>query len=116
LKVEEGSWRSGFVSDPCIYRDGDMWLNFFFGFDYKHAQDGIACSKDLFHWEMAKEPILKYGAEGEIDSTHAHKAAIIAREGRLYHFYCACRPWRPGDRTKNGNEYRCISVASSEPF
>ncbi|MDR2376380.1 MAG: hypothetical protein LBD96_08080 [Treponema sp.] len=116
LKVEDGTWRSRFVSDPNICRDGDLWLNFFFGYDYKHAQDGIACSRDLFHWEMAEEPILKYGAEGEIDSIHAHKAAIITKGKRLYHFYNAVRPWRPGDRTKNGNEYRVISVASSEPF
>jgi hypothetical protein len=65
---------------------------------------------------MAKEPILRYGAEGEIDATHAHKAAVITAGKRLYHFYNAVRPWREGDRTKNGNEYRVISVASSEPF
>ncbi|MDR2375913.1 MAG: hypothetical protein LBD96_05680 [Treponema sp.] len=116
LKVEDGTWRSRFVSDPNICRSGDLWLNFFFGYDGKHAQDGIACSRDLFHWEMAKEPILKYGAEGEIDSTHAHKAAVITVGKRLYHFYNAVRPWRPGDRAKNGGEYRVISVASSEPF
>ncbi|MDR0668826.1 MAG: hypothetical protein LBF95_01990 [Treponema sp.] len=116
LKVEDGSWRSLFVSDPNIVKDGDLWLNFFFGYDGRHAQGGIACSTDLFHWEMAEEPILKSGAEGEIDATHAHKSGIITAGKRLWHFYNAVRPWRPGDRTKNGDEYRVISVASSEPF
>ena len=118
LRVKPDTWKSKFVSDPNIVKDGDNWLMFFFGFDYKHAQDGIACSKDLFHWEVAEEPLLRYGAEGEIDSTHAHKASIITVGKRLYHFYCACRPWKEGDKTKNfgGKEYRCISVACSEPF
>lgn len=116
LAVKPGTWRSHFVSDPNIVRDGELWLNFFFGYDRRHAQDGIACSRDLFHWDMAEEPLLPVGAEGEIDSTHAHKAAIITVGKRLYHFYNAVRPWQEGDRTKNGNEYRVISVASSEPF
>ncbi|MDR2135395.1 MAG: hypothetical protein LBO76_02150 [Treponema sp.] len=116
LKTKEGTWYSHSLADPYICRDGDLWLNFFFGYDCKHAQDGIACSQDLFHWEMANDPILRYGAEGEIDSTHAHKAGIITAGKRLYHFYNAVRPWRPGDQAKNGDEYRAISVASSEPF
>jgi predicted GH43/DUF377 family glycosyl hydrolase len=116
LPVAADTWKSRFVSDPNIVRDGDLWLNFFFGYDGKHAQEGIACSRDLFHWEIAEQPLLLVGAEGEIDSTHAHKASIITVEKRLYHFYNAVRPWREGDRTKNGNEYRLITVASSEPF
>jgi predicted GH43/DUF377 family glycosyl hydrolase len=116
LKVEPDTWRSIFVSDPNIVKDGDIWLNFFFGLGPGHAQDGIAVSKDLLHWEMAKDPILRYGKEGEIDSTHAHKASMFTVGKRLYHFYNAVRPWRPGDRTKNGNEYRVLTVASSEPF
>jgi predicted GH43/DUF377 family glycosyl hydrolase len=116
LRVTPGTWTSRFVSDPCIVRDGDRWLNFFFGYDAQHAQDGIACSKDLFHWEAAEEPLIRVGAEGEIDATHAHKASIITVGKRLYHFYCACRPRQEGDRAGNGGENRCISVASSEPF
>ncbi|MDR0555186.1 MAG: hypothetical protein LBG76_10385 [Treponema sp.] len=116
LKVTPDTWKSRFVSDPCIVRDGDLWLNFFFGYDGGHAQDGIACSKDLFHWEAAEKPLLPSGVEGEIDSTHAHKASIITVGKRIYHFYCACRPRREDDRADNGGEYRCIGVASSEPF
>jgi len=116
LKVKEGTWYSRFASDPNIARDGDLWLLFFFGFDRRHAQDGLAWSKDLVHWEIAEEPVLRYGADGEIDSTHAHKASVIAAGKRLYHFYCACRPHKDGDKTNNHGEYRCISVAGSEAF
>jgi hypothetical protein len=39
----------------------------------------------------------------------------------LYHFYCAVRLWREGDKTssplaKGWNEYRCLTVARSKPF
>jgi predicted GH43/DUF377 family glycosyl hydrolase len=116
LRVTPGTWKSKFVSDPCIAKDGDLWLNFFFGFDYQHAQEGIACSKDLFYWELAETPLIHVGAEGEIDSIHAHKAGIITVGKRLYHFYNAARPWHEGDRAKIGNQYDCITAASSEPF
>lgn len=46
-----GNWDCKFVSDPYIVRDHDTWINFFFGYDYEHAQEGVAFSEDLIHWE-----------------------------------------------------------------
>lgn len=116
LQVSPGRWDSRFVSDPCVLRDGDRWVMFFFGYDGKHAQEGIALSDNLTDWRKYGEPILVAGAEGEIDSIHAHKPSVVSHNGKLYHFYCACRPHREGDRTTNfGKEFRTISVAVSEP-
>ena len=103
-------------SDPFVVRYGNRWVMFHFGFDGRHAQDGIAFSDDLYHWRQLPDPILTVGADGEIDSIHAHKPGIIRHDGVLYHFYCACRPWREGDPAKNlGNEFRCLTVATSKP-
>lgn len=115
----EPAWDSRFLSDPYVVKDGDLWLDFFFGYDgkvYKHAQDGLALSHDLIHWEKVEEPIVPNGAEGDIDEGHAHKASIFYYNGRLYHFYCATRPWREGDATKVFQEFRTIAVASDQPF
>lgn len=126
VPVTEGeAWDSRFLSDPYVVKDGDIWCNFFFGYDgkvYKHAQDGLALSEDLIHWEKVENPIVPSGAEGEIDSGHAHKASIFYYEGRLYHFYCATRLWQEGDKTrmfenpKYAGEFRTIAVASNQPF
>ena len=46
-----------------------------------------------------------------------HKPAVIRHKGVLYHFYCACRPAKPGDQAVDlGDEFRCITVATSEPL
>lgn len=78
---------------------------FFFGFDSKHAREGVAVGKDLFHFEKYEQPIIDVGKIGEIDSVHAHKPGIIYNDGVLYHYYCAC-----------DDEKRCITVAASKPF
>lgn len=117
LKVEANTWESRFVSDPCVMRDGDKWVMFYFGYDGKHAQDGIAVSDDLLNWEKHPEPIIRYGIKGELDENHAHKPSIIKYDGILYHFYCACRRNKKGDTTKNfGKEFRCLTVATSKPL
>lgn len=121
LKVRpKESWCSRFLSDPYIVKDGDTYLDFFFGYDgkvFKHAQDGLALSKDLIHWEQVEEPIIPHGAEGEIDEGHCHKAAIVYYNDTLYHFYCATRPAKEGDPTLlYGCEFRTIAVAASKPF
>jgi len=116
LKVDEGRWDRRFVSDPYILKDKDKWLNFFFGLGPGHAQEGLAVSYDLINWEKVDEPIIKHGDIGDLDSGHAHKASIVMHEGRLYHFYCATRPWAEGDRTKIYQEFRTIAVASNHPF
>lgn len=115
LRTTPGAWDSRFRSDPCVVRDGERWVMFHFGYDGRHAQEGIAFSDDLYHWRQHPAPILTAGPAGSLDSTHAHKPAVIRRNGVLYHFYCACRPHRAGDPTDNGGELRCITVATSEP-
>jgi len=116
LKISENGWDSKFLSDPCILRDQDLWLNFYFAYDLKHAQEGLAVSRDLFHWEKVENPIIRSGEPGDIDETHAHKAAIVYHDDALYHFYCAVRPYREGDPTQAHGEFRTISVACSKPF
>jgi predicted GH43/DUF377 family glycosyl hydrolase len=115
LRVSEGSWDSRFVSDPGVFRGNDKWLMFFFGFDGIHAQDGVAYSQDLLHWEKDPNPIIKIGEAGALDSTHAHKPAVVYYNGVLYHFYCACGPYH-GDNPllKSFGHYRCLTVATSE--
>ena len=121
LRVNPASWDERFVSDPYIVRDGDTWLNFFFGYGkmypdgHTHAQEGLAFSDDLIHWEKVQEPILPYGEPGRPDCGHTHKASILKWNGVLYHFYCGTRPSREGDSTSAYGEFRTICLAASEP-
>lgn len=114
-------WNSRFLSDPYIVKDGDLWVNFFFGYDgkvFKHAMEGLALSDNLIDWEKVEEPILTNGEQGAIDEGHAHKASIFYHKesDTLYHFYCATRPSRDGDRAViYGCEFRSIAVAASKP-
>ncbi|MCR1841302.1 hypothetical protein [Murimonas intestini] len=116
LRVTEGAWDERFVSDPYVVRDGDMWINFYFGLGPGHAQEGLALSTDLIHWEKADSPILTHGKPGELDCTHAHKPSMLYADGRLYHFYCGTRPWQEGDPAKIYQEFRTLCVASDQPF
>lgn len=116
LKVTENSWDSRFVSDPYVAKDNDKWVMFYYGYNHKNAQDGIAFSKDLFNWIKYGKPILTNGSEGDIDEIHAHKPAVIYHNNRLYHFYCAVRRYKEGDTVRDYNEFRTITVASSYPF
>lgn len=115
VRTTPGAWDSRFRSDPYVVRDGGRWLMFHFGYDGRHAQEGLAWSDDLRHWHQHPEPILKVGPPGSLDSTHAHKPAVIRHQGVLYHYYCACRPHQEGDPTDNGGEFRCLTVATSSP-
>lgn len=103
-------WDSRFCADPCVVRDGDKWCMFYYGFDGTHAQEGIAISQDLLHWEKHDAPILHHGDAGSIDALHAHKPCIIKHDGVLYHFYCAVAPGK-----ESQGEYRCITVAADRP-
>jgi predicted GH43/DUF377 family glycosyl hydrolase len=116
LRITPEAWDGRFLSDPYIVKDKDHWVNFYFGYNYNHAQEGLAISHNLEDWEKVEEPILTHGKEGELDAGHAHKASVLYYEGTLYHFYCATRPYREGDRTKIWNEFRTIAVAASKPF
>ncbi len=116
LRVGNDTWDGRFLSDPYIVKHDNQWVNFYFGYDYGHAQEGLAFSKDLVNWEKVNDPIITSGAIGEIDERHAHKASIVYYQDTLYHFYCSVRPYRFGDSTKAYDEFRCITVAASKPF
>ena len=90
---------------------------FYCGFDGIHAQDGVAVSEDMIHWRKCEQPLIRYGEEGALDATHAHKPCIIWHDGALYHFYCAVHPTKDEEeRKKFGHEFRCLTVARSVPF
>ena len=114
LGITEGAWDGRFVSDPYVLRDGDHFVNFYFGYDNGHAQEGLAFSDDLIHWEKVAEPIIT-NTPGGLDEEHAHKAAICYFNGVLYHFYCATRPHREGDATEVYKAFRTIAVATDKP-
>ena len=118
LPVTKGAWDSRFCSDPVVKWDSrtGLWVMFYYGLGNLSACDGLAFSRDLLHWEKYPIPILTVGGAGTIDSIYAHKPGVIAADGALYHFYCACRPHREGDPADNGGEFRCISVARSQPW
>lgn len=122
LRVGEDSWDQRFVSDPYVVKDKDTWVNFYFGYGkvyedgHAHAQEGLALSKDLIHWEKVQDPIITFGKTGDYDSGHAHKASILYHQGRLCHFYCGTSNWRAGFSTDAFGEYRTICVASDKPF
>jgi predicted GH43/DUF377 family glycosyl hydrolase len=88
-----GAFDDIFASDPAVFRDGRQWVMFYFGnCSDGHARDSVAFSNDLLHWEKSGEILINVGPLGSIDSRHAHKPGLIARDGRLFHFYCAVSP------------------------
>lgn len=107
-----------FASDPCVFKHGDVWVMFYFGLATDgHAREGVAFSRDLLTWEKQPTPLLDIGKPGTIDSTHAHKPGIIARNGVLFHYYCAVSPAperKPGE--VEVTERRGISFATSQPL
>ena len=116
VRVEPGTWTSRFCSDPHVCYDSrrKTWVMFFYGFSSPYAMDGVALSGDGLYWEKYPEPILRVGQPGELDCRYAHKPSVIYHDGKLYHYYCACRPWQEGDPADNGGEFRCITVAVSD--
>lgn len=118
LSVGKNTWDARFASDPAVWYDSvqKQWVMFYYGYNGIAAMDGIAVSNDLVHWEKYPEAIVKPGEKGSLDCVHAHKPGVIFHGGELYHFYCACRPFREGDAAKFGGEFRCITVAKSRPW
>lgn len=105
-----GSWDERFASDPCVMKDGDRWVLFYFGLDAKGvARDLAAVGPDLYHFAKGNEILIDVGPPGTVDSTYAHKPSVIWHRGDLYHFYCAVSGRYP-------NEVRGISVARSRPW
>lgn len=84
--------KGGISGDPMIRRIGDVWVMFYFGYNWrpgeKGAFDTFACSRDLVHWtKWTGEPILR--PSEPYDRVHAHKPWVIKHNGVVYHFYCA---------------------------
>lgn len=121
LRVSPSGYDSRFLSDPYIVRDGEFWLDFYFGFGdpgpdgHRHAVEGLARSKDLIHWEKSGQPLMNIAPAGEIGCGHIHKASMVYWNGVLYHFFCGTRPAKEGEPQQWG-EYRAISVAASRPW
>lgn len=119
LKVTPDHWDSMFSCGQHVLYDSRQkrWVMFYCGFDWNHAQDGVAISDDMLHWTKCPVPILPYGKPGELDATHAHKPCMIYHDGSLWHFYCAVRPTETEEEKRlYGHEFRCLTVARSTPF
>ena len=120
IRNSPGSWDSLFCADPFVVWDNEKWIMYYYGCNGINAEDGIAVSQDLIHWEKVKQPVLKHGNSGEIDCYYAHKPCVIEKDGVLYHFYCGVREGRETDPCQNPatlgetREFRCITVACSE--
>ncbi|MEO3805018.1 hypothetical protein [Nonomuraea sp. B1E8] len=109
----EGAFDERFASDPCVLRDGDWWVMFYFGLSFDgHARESYAVSRDLRTWHKSGEILVDVGPPGSVDETYAHKPAVVSRDGRPYHFYTAarrCEPYQVGEHTQV--ERRGISMA-----
>ena len=72
LRVTPGAWDSVFVSDPCIAYDSRrrQWVMFYYGFNGSAAMEGVAVSYDMINFEKHKEPSIRTGKSGEIDSRY----------------------------------------------
>lgn len=91
-----GDFDERFASDPCVLRDGDHWVMFYFGLAADgHAREGYAWSRDLLSWTKSDEILLDVGPAGSIDSLHTHKPAVVSWDGRLEHYYTAVAPAAP---------------------
>lgn len=85
-----GSIDDRFASDPCVLRDGDVWVMFYFGLSTDgRARETFAWSRDLHTWRQPRHVLVDVGETGSIDTAYAHKPAVITHEGRLEHYYCA---------------------------
>jgi predicted GH43/DUF377 family glycosyl hydrolase len=102
-----GSADEIFASDPCVLRFGRQWALFYYSLDAKGvARDVLALSTDLRQAVKCEGVLIDVGPAGSVDARYAHKPSVIARDGILYHFYCAVA----SDGTRG------ISVAASRPL
>ncbi|MFF4622096.1 hypothetical protein [Nonomuraea jabiensis] len=108
-----GEFDERFASDPCVLRDGDWWVMFYFGLSFDgHARESFAVSRDLRTWRKSGEILIDVGPPGSADDTYAHKPALVSHAGRPHHFYTAVRrvePYQVGEHTLV--ERRGISLA-----
>ncbi len=101
--------RPGISGDPMIRRIGDVWVMFYFGYQWKKgvtgAFDTFACSYDLKNWtKWTGAPLVQPSSSG-CDSTHAHKPWVLKHNGVVYHYYCAV-----------AGKTRGIALATSRPL
>jgi predicted GH43/DUF377 family glycosyl hydrolase len=102
-----GSADEVFASDPCVVKAGRRWAMFYYSLDRKGvARDMLAMSDDLRRFARCDGVLIDAGPPGSIDSRYAHKPAVIAHKGALYHYYCAV----------SRENVRGIAVASSKPL
>jgi len=109
-----GAWDCVFAADPQVFSYRDIFVMFYYGRDdASNTCDGAAWSRDLLHWEKLPEPLITSGGEGSLDSRWAHKPGIIAKDGILYHFYCAVAP-ADNLPIPDFDEMRGITLATSQ--
>jgi predicted GH43/DUF377 family glycosyl hydrolase len=109
-----GSIDERFASDPCVLREGDWWVMFYYTLDARGvARDTAAVSRDLLNWRKIGEVLIDVGGPGAIDSRYAHKPAVIAHQGQVYHFYTAVAPHEGRLGDVEFGEVRGISFAKS---
>jgi predicted GH43/DUF377 family glycosyl hydrolase len=118
VPVGTGSdWDAQFASDPCVLRQGDRWVMFYYGLARDgHARDGYAVSCDLVHWAKGERVLIDVGEDGTYDSRFAHKPAVTTVDSVLHHYYVAVAPTE--DFTIGGTtwaERRGIGLATGEP-
>lgn len=104
-----------FASDPCVLHHEGVWWLFYYGLARDgHARDGVAWSHDLRHWTKSGAILVDVGGPGSVDAVYAHKPGIIAKDGVLYHFYCAvARAADPRQGEIESGETRGITAAHS---
>jgi predicted GH43/DUF377 family glycosyl hydrolase len=109
-----GAFDDRFASDPAVLKYRDTWCMFYFGLcSDGYARDSVAFSDDLICWQKSDEILLDVGPDGAIDSRYAHKPGLIAKDGVLYHYYCAVAPARDSHQGEIVyDEVRGISVAT----
>lgn len=97
----------GISGDAFITKMNDLWVMFYFGAAWKPgAFERFACSYDLKNWTDWNGQDLVASSES-YDKTYAHKPCVVKYNGVVYHYYCAV------SRTPDGEEERCIAVATS---
>lgn len=96
----------GICGDAQIVKMDDLYVMFYFGFNWKDEEKGafdrFACSYDLKNWTDWEGPNLVEPTE-PFDEQYAHKPWMIKWNGVVYHFYNAV-----------GKHGRVIALATSK--
>lgn len=104
----KGSYNQRFSADAKVFRDGDHWVNLFFGVGKGGAHIMAAYSRDLVHWTVDPEPLYKAGGNPSgLDKRYAHKISLVWNpvNETYYLFYNAV-----------GSRGRGIGLITSKPL